>query len=678
MFIEYGRKFIVKHFVLLVCLLFVVVAFLAGQQEVSNLFRFTAVQLCFIYLPGYAFQQLCGVKYSDKLVKYFVSYATGYALSVVIYIGLLLLGIQHSVMYVYFLLALLSVIVVFKLPTKEGVVCFKEHVVVGVILFVAFMVAFVSFQCVNMSAKLIGGDVWYRPDLVFWMRNSVAAVKAYPLPELSVAGRPLFYHYFSSIELAFLSLTTRIEMFDLVFVYYYLVYMFLFVGGIYVVLKEIVQRQVMVYFGLCLILFTCSLERLTFIYFSTHIYVSTFGCVEGLAFMCYCLYYFFRFFKDSEKRGLLFFSLLMFFLCVGSKGPIAAVLLVAIGVGCAFIVFEQHDFKKGAIVGLSFLIVFLFVAVMFVFGYKSFSMESGSKGLSISIVDTLYRSKVYLVLCNKLTSIIGIYWIARMLSMLLFVCSFLLIPLLALALTLYLSRRCERNKYNRFCFILFGTLAIIGIVLCLFVSQAGMSQMYFAFPAIMAIELLACSRITYDVRHIGSLWCVLCVGMFLFGIQNGHFFADGIQKLMQSISIGKKSFYAKGMDKVSMGEEGGQTISWNEIEGLRWIRENLQEDILLLSNKILASGGSRSFLVSAFTERQAFFESYDYSGQNNSTIEQNLSVITDFYNGSQESLEMLRVRGVTHAVVFKRVFDNVYPKDCKKVFENEDLIVVSL
>ena len=84
--------------------------------------------------------------------------------------------------------------------------------------------------------------------------------------------------------------------------------------------------------------------------------------------------------------------------------------------------------------------------------------------------------------------------------------------------------------------------------------------MYFAFPAIMAIELLACSRITYDVRHIGSLWCVFCVGMFLFGIQNGHFFADGIQKLMQSISIGKKSFYAKGMDKVSMGEEGGQTI----------------------------------------------------------------------------------------------------------------------
>ena len=668
----------VKHFVLLVCLLFIVVAFLAGQQEVSNLFRFTAVQLCFIYLPGVAIQQLCGMKYSNKLIKHFVSYATGYALSVVIYIGLLLLGIHHGVMYVYSILTLLSIIIVFKHhPDEVGGGYSKEHVIVGLILCVAFIIAFVSFQCVNMPAKLIGGDVWYRADLVFWMRNSVAAVKAYPLPDLSVAGRPLFYHYFSSLELAFLSLTTGIEMFDLVFVYYYLVYVFLYVGGLYVVLKEIVQRQDMVYFGLCLILFTCSLERLTHINFISHIYVSTFGCVEGLAFMCYSLYYFFRFFRDSENRGLLFFSLLMFFICMGSKGPIAAVLLVAIGAGCMYIVFAEHEFKKGVIVGMSFLIVFLFVAVMFVFGYKSFAVEGGTKGLSISLVDTLYHSKVFFVLCNRLTSFMAC-WIARMFTMMLFVCSFLLIPLMTLALSLFLSRGRENNNvFNRFCDVVFSSMVVVGVLLCLFVSQSGMSQMYFAFPAIIAIELIACSRITYSVRHTGLLWCVFFGGGVLFSIQNCHFWCDGVQKLIQSTGIGGKYSRVKETDKVSTGEDG-VTISWNEIEGLRWIRENLSKDVLLLSNKLLASEGSKSFLVSAFSERQAFFESYRYSNQNESTIERNLKVIMEFYNGSNESMEMLKVRGVTHAVVFKRISDNLYPLGCKKIFENEDMIVVSL
>lgn len=679
MFLEYGRRFIVKHFVLLVCLLFVIVAFFAGQQKVLDLLRFIAVQLCFIYLPGVALQQLCGMKYSDKLIKHFVSYATGYALSVVIYIGLLLLGIHHGVMYVYSILALLSIIIVFKHHPKEGGEGHsKEHVIVGLILCVAFIISFVSFQCVNMSAKLIGGDVWYRQDLMFWMRNSVAAVKAYPLPELSVAGQFLFYHYFSSLELAFLSLTTRIEMFDLVFVYYYLIYVLLYVGGLYVVLKEIVQRQDMVYFGLCLILFTCSLERLTHIYFISHVYVTSFGCVEGLAFMCYSLFYFLRFFKDSENRGLLFFSLLMFFICMGSKGPIAAVLLVAIGAGCMYIVFAQHEFKKGVIVGMSFLIVFLFVAVMFVFGYKSYAVEGGTKGLSISLVGTLYHSNVFSVLCNRLTGFIGHYGIARMFSMLLFVCSFLLIPLMTLALSLFLSRGCENNSvFNRFCVVVFGSMVIVGVLLCLFVSQSGMSQMYFAFPAIIAIELIACSRITYSVLHVGLLWCVCVVGLVLFVIQNYHFWSVGLRKLIQSTGIGEKCSRVKETDKVSTGE-GGVTISWDEIEGLRWIRENLSRDVLLLSNKLLASGGSRSFLVSAFSERQTFFESYDYSNQNESTIERNLKVIMEFYNGSNESIEMLKLRGVTHAVVFKRVSDNLYPLGCKKIFENEDMVVVSL
>lgn len=660
------------------------VVFLANQQWNFDLAKFVAVQVCFVYLPGYALQCLLRVSYVNKLSRWFVSYATGYALSVMSYVLLLVMRQQSHVVWLYVIVAIVSIGYLCRIYRKQGIAGFgqepwqaRENTIVGIILFVAFSIAFVSYQCANMSPRLLGGEVWYFPDLVFWMRNGVAATKSYPLPELSVSGNLFWYHYFSNLELAFLSLTTGIEMSDMVSVYYYPVYLILYVGGLYVVLKEVAQRQGIVYLGLCIVLFAFSLEKLTHVFFSGKVYGTSFGCVESLAFMCYALYFFFRMTREPEKRGLLLLlSLLMFLQCAGQKGPVAAVLLAGIVSWCAFVMVKRRERKWIMFVGTMFVSVFVLVSLLFIFGGVPHAEKGSTSEISISLVYTLYHSGVFLELCQKLNDIVGSYHLARMISMVLFVCSFMLIPLLALGSVMVSGHKAagggKRREEKSAAAIVLGTMASVGVLLCLFISQSGHSQVYFAYPAIIATDLLACLMVSRNSRCLVLPWCACGTGMVLFCVQSYQGWVGGIERLKESARA------VKQLDRGYTEYDRGLTISWEEIEGLRWIRDNTQEDALLLSNKLLAPTGFRSFYVSAYSERQCFFESYGYSNQSEALIEEKTEMIRSFYNGENGSEEALRGKGCTHAVVFKKLHDNAYPPTCQIVYENNEVIVVRL
>lgn len=672
MSVELIRKKIGEHIVLIICLFFAVIASIVGKTSLFDLAKFIVVQIGFVYVPGYSLQRLVGVSCPNRLSRYFISYATGYAISIIVYIVLLILGCHRIVLAIYLGIALVSALCLFKRrKVFSEPYQIKEHYGIGIILSVVFVLGFIFFQCVNISPMHVDGDVLLNHDLIFWFRNNIAATKTYPLPDLSVVGRPLFYHYFSSLELAFLALTTGIEMFDLTFTYYWLVYLFLFVGGVYVLMQEISNRKDMIYLALCLILFACSMEKYTHVYFIAHVYKVSFGAVEGLAFLCFTLYFFFRYEKSLNSKSslpLLFFSLLMFFVCVGAKGPFAAMLLVGLCVGCLMVVFKQKK-KKALWTGMAFILVFLLVCALFVFGFVFVTIEEGYMStMSISKVNTLYHSGVFHLICNKIESITGIYYLAWTISILLFICMSMCIPILAILISYFL----ERNVGWRFCDIVLGSIAVIGVFFCLFITQSGMSQMYFAFPAIMATLMIACSRLSINTPHVKLLWCVFGAGFVLFCLQYGR---EGKSNLI--LAERNRCSSIEGQSN-KLTEESGLTITKEEMEGLRWMRDVLNKNAIVLSNKVLAHRGGVSFLVSSLSERQAFFESYDYSNQSNIVVDNNLQIIQGFYTGFLESLMVLKDKGVTHAVVFKRVNANSFPGGCEVVFENEDMIVVQL
>ena len=88
--------------------------------------------------------------------------------------------------------------------------------------------------------------------------------------------------------------------------------------------------------------------------------------------------------------------------------------------------------------------------------------------------------------------------------------------------------------------------------------------------------------------------------------------------------------------------------------------------------------GSRSFWVSSLSERQTFFESYDYSNVSNEIIETNCNQIRSFYDGDINALNYLKKQGCTHAVIFNGIAPNNYPENCNVIYKKKNITIVEL
>ena len=616
-----------EYMTLIVFIFFALIATIVSHLSVVDFFLFVGVQLFCIYIPGLAFLHLCKVDFEDTQIKKLVAYAIGYCMSIVLYLLLLIIGLQHLSRTISIGIAVVALILI---RTQKRIVetpaSQSDKTFVAIISALCFLIGLVIFQYTNQMPTESGVNVFVSQDLVFWFRNCVAATKSYPLPELSVAGKDFFYHYFTSVEIAWLHYVTDIEILDLCFTYSYLVNLFLLASGVFVLGKILIQDKILTYWAVSFILFTSSLEMLTHIFYSAHIFSVSFGFAEGLAISCLSVYFFIRWFRSgfASNRDA-FFSVLLLMLCTGLKGPVASVVLSGYGVGCTIAIFQKGAFWKGVSVGLAYLLAFVLILGFFVFNHES-SAEGSSSELSVSLIDTLFHSHIFEKLYLSIQSFIPPRSLVYLIVFILYVFSAMLIPLVLL---LYALR-----KYT------------------LFVSQNGMSQMYFMLVSILYLNLLnfsLLSKINFCPRiHYKFLCITFVLGFILFSVQiapNGYRFAKIVLNAVPGIN-----------PKQNKMSESGWTISKAEIEGLRWVRDHVSEDAVILSNKVLEeNGGARCFWVSSLTERQIYFESYDYSNLSENYIKDKKELVARFYNGDNEISSFLKKEGVAYAVVFKHL-----------------------
>ena len=217
-------------------------------------------------------------------------------------------------------------------------------------------------------------------------------------------------------------------------------------------------------------------------------------------------------------------------------------------------------------------------------------------------------------------------------------------------------------------------MIICGILLGTFVSHQGMSQMYYLFVSILCIFTLGFSLYSRN-REIknseySKLYLLLFLGIFLFLPNIIKASSYGIKEKLSSLPIVKTNR--------TIVEKSGTSISIEEINGLRWCKKNIDDNAIVLSNKVLADRGSRSFLTSSFTERQTYLESYAYSNVSQPVINDRLEKVNFFYSGNKQIYNILKKEGVTHAVVYKHIQPNAFPEQCKTIFENKDILVLEL
>ena len=676
--IEKMRRLWMTHPTFIVLILFTFLAAAVSRCNLLDPVKFILVQFAFIFLPGYALQRLTKLSYQNSLVRLLVSYATGYAISLVVYLAMLIVGIQQYVLLIYVVIFIISTAYLYfsKKDVVDGVIEQKEKLYFTCVLLAALIASMVLFQFANIIPTLKQSNASLYQDLVFWMRNAVAATKGYPLPELSVAGKAFFYHYFTSINIAFLRFTTGIEIYDLCFVYSYLVTVLLIVSGLYVACKEMINSYKIALIVICFILFTKNLDPISHIYFNDHIFRVSFGFAEGLGMFFFVLYYYIRMMRhDGNKWMLLLVAMLLFFAETGLKGPFAAILLVGIATGSFIMVFFRNRLMYGTLSGIALLAVFLITLGLFVMNFNGDEAVSNHARLSISAVDTLFHSGYFKIAYLRLTGM-GIWKpIAYIIILVSFLISAIFIPLL-MVIVAFKKRKITNED------MLLIVMILTGVALGLFVSQGGMSQGYFidiTIPLIFIFVLISYRGCDIDKGKKIRLLLTFVAGLALWCLQYRSYFIKNSCLFVRSnptlVSLIEK---AHPLKKIEV-KESGLTINKLEIDGLRWLRENSSSNSVVLSNKVLSSDmGSRSFWVSSISERQAFFESYDYSNVSKEMIKDNCSLISTFYEGNLDAYHSIKKKGVTHAVIFKDIQPNSYPIVCKEIYKNDKIIIVEL
>lgn len=135
--------------------------------------------------------------------------------------------------------------------------------------------------------------------------------------------------------------------------------------------------------------------------------------------------------------------------------------------------------------------------------------------------------------------------------------------------------------------------------------------------------------------------------------------------------------------EVSAHSSGENDISALEMKGLRWVRENLPENIVLATNKVLLGNPektfSRTFITSEYSERQVYLEGFSSTNLPNMEFAmERLSQLRNYYNGVYGAAEILKQNGVTHAVLFKSNQNSSIMLEGGVIYENEDISILDL
>lgn len=659
-------RFCKDKYLLLILLLAFLFAGLFGRIDILPLLCLIILQTTFIFLPGYLLHRKLNIKYKDNISTLFVSYALGFAMSVVLYAVLLLLNVQSLIAYFAYSISAITVITYFvKGYYKEKSLSSSSFAMNAFLLVIMLVLGFVVFQFTDQSAEVIGYQNMGN-DPNYWFKNCVAATKGYPIPELSVNGLHLFWHMFSCFAVAIMHFCTGIEIYDICYSLSYIWDTFLFLGGTFVLANELLDNKKFVGYA-CVILLLCScFEPLTLMYYTEHMYGCKLGCTVGQAMSLFAVLFLSRLYNNRNFSNYLI--ALLFFTCsLGAKSSNGSVVLCMAGIFLLIHFVKKHSIGKTVALGLLYLAIFVLVSKIFLIDGNALTSESSSHKMVLSLV-TAVRNPIGHKVFVLLSGIVGQY-IAYAIAFCVFCVAmhYIIVPLGLYAIFVAYKKKVSLQPLD--VSLLCGALA--GFGLFLFMNHPGLSQMYFAFAA-LPFALLFSFRIFERTVVVNNKRFWNCIkGVIAFSLIT--------TVILLPKTYGTHGTYRSNHDIVC--SDDGFGITKSEIEGLRWVRDNLPEDIVVVTNKIIQGDeytSGRSFITSAYSERQTYMEGWGSTNlPSKEFATDRLKRTQDFFHGNIEAKNQLLNEGVTYAVLFKGMSapdDNL--GTC--VFENNSMIIYKL
>ncbi len=628
---------------------------LTFEHKILHGIFFALFQIFGLLLPGFAIVQLLGPEIKTNVHCLAYSYFAGFCFNIIEYFLIVPFGFRSYAVIFPIVFALLSFLLLW-VKRKTIILRFSRMVrdrngetICVVFFIITFGIEFFTYAGKNLLPPSIEYNRLYN-DCMYWIGNSIELTKEFPVCDFRNYPEPYNYHYFSSLQLALISLVTGIKPIVLGFGYSYLQPVIMLILGGYCLFKELGTHRDAA-FGMAILLFTSGLENISRVSYSAHMFIGQFGFDYGMGLLTFYLYILYKI-NISEKvylRDCIAMLAVLFVLC-GTKGPLAAIGIVPLGILCFSWLFQKNKRKLAFGLGIPALVVFLFAYLFIVniSGYGDISAVFGGK--------KLYElSETVVALRTAIFSMAGPAFVKEVLFAIVY-CVFCQ-PCIFILMVIAMIQSIRKRKIDAFSVSLVIGIAI-GMCLAIYTGIWGGSGMYFAmaaFPMGIAFIMLNKDRL-FDLT-IGKICCVLLFTVSFAGWVIGY-------KEISPISCAKtglKNYL--GIENVE-NRSHPHFVSNSQMDAYYYLHEIAEVDEQIATNR-------NGYVVGVFTECYVV-----------STGDTEGLFATDDPIEQEQYIIQLKERGVKY-LVYDKPYTPMFRLQCsedgyKVLYENDSTIIYQL
>lgn len=571
----------------------------------------------------------------SKLEEIAFSYASGYILSIVIYVIVMLMEVKEYLGIIWGIFSFFSVLLcILKRNDIENGECDNaDRITCYTFLCLFYVISLLVSLCWMTPDAGVTGS--YDDDLLFWLGDAISLKKDF----LPLNFRSLIpdnrYHYGGAMQQALISMVTGIPVYKLGTCYSYIESVMTFGLAAYCLTKRLIGNTKIVFVTLYLVFFSTGIEINAPATYIWHIYIVPMSFTIALGMMLLVMLMVLSQDKERLSIGRLFITIGLLAVTTITKGPSGAIILAGIGIVCIYWLFVKKECMKAIIYGACSLMTFIGIYISLLMErQQSYDLQNTADVATTKSTSLLIEIIDFFEYCLKLNP-----WIFIPVFIYLFMC-------------LYRKRK-DIEDYS--IIIMIG----IGVILGGVIEFYGYSEMYFSmsvfpFAAIIAGKMLKEIDEKYGMRK-GYIICLMAiVGIFMLGYNYKHTLSDniifGLSKSEDSGSWRKRS-----------------VISLLEFEAYDWVRQNTDEDILILSDRWFEDE-EMNRLPGVFTERYVY--SYEHGTLD---AEEGRS----FFNCEMTNFDEINELGIDYVICHKNISPLFFYDDYvgEMVYSNDEVRV---
>lgn len=618
------------------------------QISVYELLIFICFQFFCILIPGIAIMILLPIRNIRGIEKVLLAYVSGYIFTMLIYTLVMIVDGRRFLRIVFAVMTFIAVAVVIYVLKKTDYKATQQRTDDKLWILTVGAVFLLSLIVYSLRWKIpyLEGINTYNKDQMYWMEDIVALTKQIPPLNFRSMAENYRYHYFGALQQAAVSSVTGIPAVRIAICYSYIESSILLGLSSYALADRMIKSRKIKVITLFLMLMSTGFEEESLVTYIWHIYLvpMSYNIAQSLG-LVVILLLLIQLKEEKIDVNNLIIMMCCLLCCTGTKSATGAIIFCGFLIAFLYILYCQRNKRRTFIFVFGVLAIFVLIGIYLMPTVRHYSFQirlpeiNNSDGKLAMIISLIYSSVDliigyirYLFLANPWTYIPAAGFIAY-------------------------SVICKSIKKE---YIIIIAIAIIGTICGYLVIFYGHSQMYFAltvfpFAALLTgcwLESISPKNLSESKKRLLTATVVLLIVSFSATTDYGNWFAVscniGIQNLVTS----------------NIMERGTTSVSPLECQAYDWIRENTDENVLLLSDRKLEEVHDPTGI---------FAERYVYCFKNDEEME----IVKAGFDGDEQMVEKIVDLGIDYIVQTKR---NSPMYSCPEnigeiVYENDEVSV---